>query len=130
VKTTPDIYRVKHFLNSIYVLTVARLLYQASSEAAERRSIARNEAAKAASRDPADLAAERVFRAGLPQRIRIEGPSPSRDWSFGFSVHAHRRLLKSKPQSTVEVLANPRCGGSKFGAASFSSGAPYRRGEA
>lgn len=127
MKTTPDIYRVKHLFNLAYVAATARLLYQASSEAAERRSIARNKAAKAAPRDTTDPAAERVFRAGLPQLIRIEGSPPSRDWSFGSKVHAHRRPPKSKPL-TVDVPANPRCGGSKFGRPSFSSGAVYHRG--
>jgi hypothetical protein len=132
VNTNPDSSPVKGFFcffNRHHMLGVSRFMYQARCRANERRSIARIGCAKRA-RDPADPAAERVFRAGLPQLIRIEGPAPSRDWSFGFSLHAHRRLVKSKPRSTVEVPANPRCGGSKFGAASFSSGAPYRRGAA
>lgn len=132
MNTNPDSSPVKGFFcffNRRHRLGVSRFVYQARSLANERRCIARIRAAKRA-RDLADPVAERVFRAGLPQCIRIEAAAPSRDWSFGFSVHAHRRLSKSKPRNTVDVPANPRCGGSKFGRASFSSGAVYRRGAA
>lgn len=127
MKSTPDIYRVKHLLNAVYVLTAARLLFDASAAAAERRSISRNEAAKAAARNRAYPEAERVFRAGLPRSNRIEGPPPHRDWSHGsHRLHAHRPPMKSK-QNTIEVSANPRCGGTKYGRLSFSSGTTYRR---
>lgn len=124
---TTDSTRVKFFcpFNRSHVLGIRRFLYEARSRTNERRSISRNHATKRA-RDLADPAAERVFRQCLPRSIRVEGPPPARDWSFGSSVHAHKRPQKSKPL-TVDAPTNPRCGGTKYGAASFLSGAPYRR---
>jgi hypothetical protein len=56
VKTTPDIYHVKQFLNLAYVLTVARLAFDAAAAAAERNRISRNEAAKRAAHDADEVA--------------------------------------------------------------------------
>jgi hypothetical protein len=132
----------RYFLTFACVHAAARLMYEAKSAAVEQRVISRNEVAKRA-RDLADPAAERLFRQCLPRSSHVDKAvlSAARDWSFGSSVHAHKRPSKSKPL-TVEALAwdhpsffrepsrpptNPRLGGTKFGRQSFSSGAPYRR---
>jgi hypothetical protein len=56
VKNTPHICFVKHYLNVIYVLTTAALLYTAQSAAAESRRIARIEGAKIVARDAEEVA--------------------------------------------------------------------------
>ena len=56
MKPTPDIYRVKHSLNLIYILTAATLLLEAKSAAAERQRISRIESDKIVARDVDEVA--------------------------------------------------------------------------
>lgn len=129
MKPTPDIERVKYSLNLIYVFTAATLLYKARSEAAERNRISRNEAAKRAAWDAEEIAnyrgklwfeahARHSFYESADGKISLR----ARNEGNTFAARNTKKPCKPEPEGI-----NLRCGGTKFGAASYSSGAPYRR---
>ena len=118
MRYTTSFCQVKSFLNLVYATAAASLLYEAASTAAEQRSIARNEAAKTAPRDPAEIEAYRL-------RLWFQNMSDQRRVSHAGGRAATKAPTRKKPCDHGHATG---FFGSKFGRASFSTGAPYRRG--
>jgi hypothetical protein len=133
VKTTTNIFQVKQTLNLICVFTAAKLLYAASSAAAESHRIARNEAAKRAARGAEEVAAYKRqlwFETHARHSFyeSADGKISLRARNDGNTFAAP--MAKTAPVSTLEPEGiNPRLGGTKFGRIeSLPATAPYRRG--
>jgi hypothetical protein len=133
VKPTPDIYRVKHSLNLIYILTAATLLYEAASAAEERRRLSRIEAAKKATRDADDVASYKL-KIWFESHARHTWDESSKG---KFLLRRTAGSIAAAPnrepgaRSVAEMYQGKAAllrGGTRLGRPSFYNGAPYRRG--
>jgi hypothetical protein len=131
VKPNTQIYSVKSFLNLVYVATAARLLHEATSAAAERRSISRNAAAKMAARDADEVAGYKLhlwFKSHARHSFTESEDGKILLIRRSGSISA-ARSKRSSPRIAPNQHSAASFFGTKFGRiSSLPATAPYRRG--